>query len=81
VLTAFSIDFPWFTPFLVLAMVAVFISVPVTPGVVGQYHIPIVACLLLAIPGMEPSEAKAVAIVAHILCLIPIAVLGVFCLF
>ena len=80
-LSAFRIDFPWFTPFLMLAMVAVFIIVPVTPGVVGQFHIPIVACLLLVIPGMESDKAKAVAIVAHVLSLAPIVALGIFCLF
>lgn len=81
VLTAFAIDFPWFTPFIMLSMIAVLISVPVTPGVVGQYHIAIVASLLLVMPGMEPVEAKAVAIVTHLLSLIPIAAMGIFCLF
>lgn len=81
ILTAFTIDFPWFTPFLMLAMIAVLISFPVTPGVVGQYHIAVVACLLLVIPDINIDEAKAVAIVAHALSMIPIIVLGMFCLF
>lgn len=80
ILRAFSIDFAWYVPFLMLALIAVFISIPVTPGVIGQYHIPVIACLLLAVPGMKVTEAKAVAIVAHILNLIPIAILGTFCL-
>jgi uncharacterized membrane protein YbhN (UPF0104 family) len=80
-MTAFRIDFPWFTPFLMLAMIAVFIIVPVTPGVIGQYHIPVVACLLMVVPGMESDRAKAFAIVAHVLSLGPIVALGIFCLF
>ncbi|MGA1868184.1 MAG: lysylphosphatidylglycerol synthase transmembrane domain-containing protein [bacterium] len=78
---AFNINYPWFMPFLMLAMIAASISVPVTPGTVGQYHIPIIACLIFINPSIGPDKAKAVAIVIHILHLVPITVLGIFCLF
>ena len=80
IMTAFGIDFPWFTPFVMVTMIAVFISVPIAPGMVGQYHIAIITCLLLVIPETDTAQAKAVAIVAHVLSLIPIAALGIFCL-
>lgn len=80
VLHAFNIDFPWGTPFLMIAMIAVFISFPVAPGAVGQYHIAVVACLLSILPETNLDEAKAIAIVAHGLSLVPIAFLGIFCL-
>jgi hypothetical protein len=50
------------------------------PGVIGQYHLAFVVGLLIAIPSMTLDETKAVAIVAHVLTLIPIAILGIFCL-
>ena len=79
-LTAFGIEYPWYTPIMMLALIAVFISVPITPGMVGQYHIAVIAGLLLAVPGIIVSEAKAVALVAHLIALTPVISLGVFCL-
>jgi uncharacterized membrane protein YbhN (UPF0104 family) len=80
ILEAFGVAYPWYTPFLMLAMVAVLIAVPVTPGVVGQFHLPAVAALLMAAPATGPGVAKAVAIVTHLSTLLPIAGLGIWCL-
>jgi hypothetical protein len=81
ILAAFGIAFPWYAPFVVMALVAVSTAVPVAPGVVGQFHVAAVAGLLLAVPELEPTRAKAVAIVAHLSNLVPIAALGAWCLF
>lgn len=81
ILAAFNYDFPWYAPFLILSLVSILISVPLIPGVIGQYHLAFVAGLLITIPSMTLNETKAVAIVAHVLTLIPIAGLGIFCLF
>jgi uncharacterized membrane protein YbhN (UPF0104 family) len=79
-LVAFDVAFPWHAPFLMLALIGVAVAVPVTPGVVGQFHLPAVAGLLLAAPSVAPAEAKAVAIVDHLATLVPIAVLGLHAL-
>ena len=81
ILTAFNYDYPWYAPFLILSLVSILTSVPLMPGVIGQYHLAFVVGLLIAIPSMTLDETKAVAIVAHVLTLIPIAGLGIFCLF
>ncbi|MFC1694917.1 lysylphosphatidylglycerol synthase transmembrane domain-containing protein [Pseudomonadota bacterium] len=75
---AFHLDFPWYGPFVMLAILGVFTSITVTPGMLGQYHVPVVASLLMILPGMNVDEAKAVAIVAHLLALLPPVVLGVY---
>lgn len=80
ILTAFNYDYPWYAPFLILSLVSILTSVPLMPGVIGQYHLAFVVGLLIAIPSMTLDETKAVAIVAHVLTLIPIAILGIFCL-
>ena len=77
-LKAFHLDFPWYGPFLMLAILGVFTAVTVTPGLVGQYHVPVVASLLMILPGMNVNEAKAVAIVAHLLAILPPVILGVY---
>ena len=81
ILAAFNYDFPWYAPFLILSLVSILISIPLLPGAIGQYHLAFVAGLLITIPSMTLNETKAVAIVAHVLTLIPIAGLGIFCLF
>jgi hypothetical protein len=80
VLLAFRVDFPWYAPFVALSFVAVTILVPLTPGTVGQFHLAVVAGLLLAAPEVEPARAKAVAIVEHLSMLFPVVGLGLYCL-
>jgi uncharacterized protein (TIRG00374 family) len=77
-LVAFGLDFPWYAPLLMLSILGIFTSVTITPGMVGQYHIPVVASLLMVMPGMDTNEARAVAIVAHLVALLPPVTLGVF---
>ena len=78
---AFGIHAPWYTMFVMELLVAVSISVPGAPGFVGQFHIPIVVTLMLVVPNMDISTAKAFAIVAHLLNVIPVAIVGVACMF
>ena len=80
VLAAFPTDFPWHASFLVLSLGAVITLLPAAPGFIGQIHFAIVVALVLAVPEVDVNEAKAVAIVMHLLNLFPIAVLGAFCL-
>jgi uncharacterized protein (TIRG00374 family) len=80
-LIAFRLEFPWYAPLLMLSILGVFTMVTVTPGLVGQYHIPVVASLLMVTPGMDSNEAKAFAIVAHLVALMPPVTLGIFSMF
>jgi len=77
---AFHLEFPWYGPIMMLAILGVFTSIPVTPGLVGQYHVPVVACLLMLLPGIDLVAAKAVAIVAHLVALSPPVFLGIYCM-
>ncbi len=80
ILWAFGIDFPWYTPVLMLALIAVLISVPVAPGMIGQYHLAVIAALCLAVPDTDPVQAKTVSLVTHFLSLVPVFALGVYSL-
>lgn len=80
-LNAFSLEYAWYAPFVIQAVVAAFLAAPLTPGLVGQLHVPIVASVLMAVPAAGIAEAKALAIVGHALSLVPITVLGVTCMF
>jgi len=78
---AFGIRVPWYAPFVIQLMLAVAISVPGAPGFVGQFHVPIVVGIVMLMPEVGVSKAKAVAITAHLMNLIPVYVVGIFCLF
>lgn len=79
-LMAFHIEFPWYTPVVMNALLAIFIAAPNTPGFVGQFHIPIVLGLVMTIPGIDISTAKAYAIAMHLWQLPPVMIFGIWCL-
>jgi len=79
-LAAFDFSWPWYAPFMMLGVGAVVNSLPGAPGFVGQFHFAVVVALKLTIPTLDTADAQAVAIVMHLLNLLPIAILGVFCL-
>ncbi len=78
--SAFDIPYAWYGPILMLAILGVFTSVTISPGMVGQYHIPVVAGLLMVSPGVDIDQAKAYAIVAHLVAFVPPIVLGTWSL-
>jgi len=73
---AFNMEFAWYAPFVVQAMLAFFVGVPGTPGMLGQFHVPLVGGLLMVSPATPIADAVAFAILAHIINLIPIFILG-----
>jgi hypothetical protein len=73
---AFGIDAPWYTAFIMQAILAVFISVPAAPGFIGTYHIPVVLTLVMVMPGINIDQAKAFAIINHLMQLPPVLILG-----
>ena len=77
---AFRLDYPWYAPFVMMAILNVFIAVPGAPGFVGQFHVPIVITLVMLIAGIDVDLAKAVAIIAHLAQLPPIGILGIYSL-
>lgn len=79
-LAAFGLPAPWYAPFVVVALTATSLAVPLTPGAIGQFHLPAIVAVLLSVPGIDLARAQAVAIVDHACTILAIAVLGVFCL-
>lgn len=75
---AFHIECPWYTAFVMQAILSIFIAAPGAPGFIGQFHVPIVITLVMLAPDIDINEAKAVAILIHLIQLPPIAILGVY---
>ena len=80
-LIAFNIEAPWYTSVVVLAMTAIAISAPSTPGFVGAFHLGVMLGLFISVNGLSTEVAKAFAIFSHLANLIPVVVVGVYCLY
>jgi uncharacterized protein (TIRG00374 family) len=81
ILNAFHFEPPWYAGFVVMALMAVAISLPSTPGFVGPFHVAIVAAVLFTSPGADVDAARAAAILAHLMNLLPIVIIGAYCLY
>ncbi len=77
---AFALDVPWYTPFVILSLLSVFISIPGPPGFIGPFHAGIVGGLILANPEVNMNAARAIAIIGHLFNLLPVVIIGVICL-
>ncbi|MCX5759413.1 MAG: lysylphosphatidylglycerol synthase transmembrane domain-containing protein [Candidatus Hydrogenedentes bacterium] len=77
---AFHMEFPWYAPFVMEMLLAVFISVPGPPGFLGQFQYPIVIALMMLVPGMIAPKALTFSMVVYAINLVPIVAIGVFCL-
>ena len=77
---AFHIDAPWYASFVMLSLLSVFIAAPGTPGLVGQYHVPLVLGLAMLVPATNVDHARAFAIVAHLNNLPPIILMAAYAL-
>ena len=77
---AFHLDLPWYTPFVILSLLSVFISIPGPPGFIGPFHAGIVGGIILVNPEVNLNTVRAIAIFAHLFNLIPIVIIGVICL-
>lgn len=77
---AFGLRLPWYTAFVTLSLLALFISVPGPPGFVGPFHAGIVCGLILADPAVPLDTARALAIAGHLVNLIMVVAFGLWSL-
>ncbi len=82
-LNAFGVERPWYTSCIMQAAIAAAVSVPGPPGFIGLYH----TAVLVALGAVGAVNAKtgyavagAVALVMHLLNLVPVVVVGLICL-
>ena len=74
-----DVQWPWYTPLVVLAVVCVGLMIPASPGFVGTFHAFCVAALLLCAP-VDFDSAVAFSVVYHAASMIALVAVGVICL-
>ena len=72
---ALGVEFPYGDTFLIIGFLTIGVAAP-TPGAVGGYHY-MGALALTTLYSVEPSVAKAVALVNHALAYLPVALAGI----
>lgn len=77
---AFGLETAWYVPFVMQTMIALFAAAPIAPGLLGQFHLAVIACLLITVPGVDLTEVRAIAIGTHFFSVLPVVALGVLCL-
>ncbi|HRK33196.1 MAG TPA: lysylphosphatidylglycerol synthase transmembrane domain-containing protein [Candidatus Hydrogenedentes bacterium] len=77
---AFAFDWPWYAPFIVQMLLAFAISAPGVPGMMGQFHLPIVVGILMTVPGASLPDCLALALITHVANMVPIIVFGAYAL-
>lgn len=73
---AFNLDVPWFAPYVVLAFVALGVSLPSAPGAVGPFQFFTIQALLLF--GIERAMGLSFSLVLHVGNYVPITLVGLY---
>lgn len=81
VLEAFGIHGPWYLSVIVMACLAIAISMPSAPGFLGAFHAAVVAAVVVVVPDTDLDVAKTAALIAHAINLLSIVLTGGFCLY
>lgn len=79
-LEAFDVAWPWYGPFLLVALMGIALTQPGAPGFVGQVHFAMVAGVILMAPQHPVDEVKALAILIHLVYVGSVVVIGLICL-
>lgn len=79
-MNAFGLEYPWYAPLVVQAIVAGGIGLPITPGFVGQFQLSVMIGLIVAVPGISYELALAIGLVAHVINFVPVMIAGLGCL-
>jgi len=80
IVLAFDLNAPWYSPFVILALLSIAITLPGAPGFIGQFHIGIIMPLVLVVPGIDKDTASAVAILSHLINLGAVVLVGIYAL-
>ncbi|HOE65350.1 MAG TPA: lysylphosphatidylglycerol synthase transmembrane domain-containing protein [Candidatus Hydrogenedentes bacterium] len=76
---AFAFEGPWYAVFVMQALLALAVSLPLTPGLIGQFQIPIIITLLWLTPNVSAPQALAASFVCYAINLILIIATGIVC--
>ena len=78
VLLAFGLKVPFLSSAFIMVLIAFAVAAPSSPGYVGVFHWAVKTGVLLFLPGVDDEVAIGVAIIYHLVAILPITLGGVF---
>jgi len=80
VILAFGIRCPWYTPLVIEVIAIAFTIAPITPAMIGQFHLAVATGFIISAPGADLSTVKALTLLTHAMALLPVMLAGTYCL-
>ena len=77
-LRAFGLKLPLIAAIFIMVLVAFSVALPSSPGYIGPFHAAIVAGVLFFLPTYDRSSAAGIAIVFHLIAIVPVTLMGLF---
>ncbi len=77
-LQAFDLDLPFIAAIFMTVITAFSAAIPSSPGYVGPFHAAVSASVLFFLPDLGKSHAAGIAIIFHLVCVLPITLFGVY---
>ncbi|RMH73599.1 MAG: UPF0104 family protein [Gemmatimonadetes bacterium] len=72
----FGTTFPFYTPFLLVAISSFGAAIPAAPGFIGTYHYFLMFALNMVAVGVDQHHVAALAIIAHAVQVLPVILIG-----
>ncbi len=78
ILRSFDLNLPFMAAIFMTVLTAFSVAVPSSPGYIGPFHAAVSAGVLFFLPMLEKSTAAGIAIIYHLICILPITFVGLF---
>ena len=78
VLLAFDLPLPFMAGIFTTVMAAFSAAIPSSPGYVGPFHAAVSASVLFFLPTLDKSTAAGIAIIFHLVCILPVTFGGIY---
>ncbi|PIE33900.1 hypothetical protein CSA56_09430 [candidate division KSB3 bacterium] len=75
---AFKLDLSFIAAIFMTVITAFSAAIPSSPGYVGPFHAAVSASVLFFLPELGKSHAAGIAIIYHLVCVVPITIFGVY---
>ena len=74
----FGLDLPFMAGVFMTVITAFSAAIPSSPGYVGPFHAAVSASVLFFLPGLDKSTAAGIAIIFHLVCILPTTFIGIY---
>ena len=74
----FDLDLPFIAGVFMTVITAFSAAIPSSPGYVGPFHAAVSASVLFFLPNLDKSTAAGIAIIFHLVCILPTTFIGMY---